>query len=84
MGQLPGDRRAGLGLRGPHWRHPIGLDRDGGLSNLYRVGGCPTFVYAYPGGILHATSIGQLDAPRFFAKVQDLIAASKRRDATLR
>jgi thiol-disulfide isomerase/thioredoxin len=67
-----------------HWRHPIGLDRDGALSNLYRVGGCPTFVYAYPGGILHATSIGQLDAPRFFAKVQDLIAASKRREGTLR
>jgi thiol-disulfide isomerase/thioredoxin len=67
-----------------HWTHPIGLDRDGALSNLYRVGGCPTFVYAYPGGILQATSIGQLDAPMFFAKVQDLIAASMRRDGTLR
>jgi hypothetical protein len=67
-----------------HWTHPIGLDRDGALSNLYRVGGCPTFVYAYPGGILQATSIGQLDAPRFFANVQELIAASTRRDGTLR
>jgi hypothetical protein len=67
-----------------HWTHPIGLDRDGALSNLYRVGGCPTFVYAYPGGILQATSIGQLDDQRFFAKVDALIAASKRRDATLR
>jgi thiol-disulfide isomerase/thioredoxin len=66
------------------WTHPIGLDRDGALSNLYRVGGCPTFVYAYPGGILQATSIGQLDAPRFFANVQELIAASQRRDGTLR
>lgn len=67
-----------------HWTHPIGLDRDGALSNLYRVGGCPTFVYAYPGGILQATSIGQLDAPRFFANVQELIAASQRRNGTLR
>jgi hypothetical protein len=67
-----------------HWTHPIGLDRDGALSNLYRVGGCPTFVYAYPGGILQATSIGQLDQQPFFAKVDALIAASKQRNSTLR
>jgi thiol-disulfide isomerase/thioredoxin len=67
-----------------HWTHPVGLDPDGALSNLYRVGGCPTFVYAYPGGILQATSIGQLDDKRFFAKVDALIAASKRRDEALR
>jgi thiol-disulfide isomerase/thioredoxin len=66
------------------WTHPIGLDRDGALSNLFRVGGCPTFVYAYPGGILQATSIGELDDQKFFAKVDALIAASKQRDATLR
>jgi thiol-disulfide isomerase/thioredoxin len=66
------------------WTHPIGLDRDGALSNLYRVGGCPTFVYAYPGGILQATSIGELEDQKFFAKVDALIAASKQRDATLR
>jgi thiol-disulfide isomerase/thioredoxin len=67
-----------------HWTHPIGLDRDGALSNLYRVGGCPTFVYAYPGGILQATSIGELDQQRFFSKVDALISASKRREETLR
>src|SRR5262249_25946687 len=66
-----------------HWTHPVGLDRDGALSNLYRVGGCPTFVYAYPGGILHATSIGQLNDQQFLAKVDDLIAASNRRNRTL-
>jgi hypothetical protein len=67
-----------------HWTHPIGLDRDGALSNLYRVGGCPTFAYAYPGGILQATSIGQLDDRDFSAKVDGLIAASKQREETLR
>ena len=67
-----------------HWTHPVGLDRDGALSNLYRVGGCPTFVYAYPGGILQSTSIGQLDDQDFFARVDQLIAASDRRDQTLR
>ncbi|MDX6606230.1 MAG: hypothetical protein QOD14_770 [Solirubrobacterales bacterium] len=67
-----------------HWTHPVGLDRDGALSNLYRVGGCPTFVYAYPGGIFQATSIGQLDDQQFFSKVDTLIAASRRRAETLR
>jgi thiol-disulfide isomerase/thioredoxin len=66
------------------WTHPIGLDRDGALSNLYRVGGCPTFVYAYPGGILQGTSIGELDDRTFFANVDALIAASKRREGSLR
>jgi thiol-disulfide isomerase/thioredoxin len=67
-----------------HWTHPVGLDRDGALSNLYRVGGCPTFVYAYPGGIFEATSIGHLDDQQFDSKVDALIAASKQRAATVR
>jgi hypothetical protein len=71
-------------IRSHHWTHPVGLDRDGALSNLYRVGGCPTFVYAYPGGIFQATSIGQLDDQQFFAKVDALIAASSQRAATVR
>lgn len=66
------------------WTHPIGLDRDGALSNLYRVGGCPTFVYAYPGGIQQSTSIGELDEPAFVARVERLIAASEQRAQTLR
>jgi AhpC/TSA family len=66
------------------WTHPIGLDRDGALSNLYRVGGCPTFVYAYPGGIQQSTSIGELDEAAFVARVERLIAASKQRARRLR
>jgi thiol-disulfide isomerase/thioredoxin len=71
-------------IQSHHWTHPVGLDRDGALSNLYRVGGCPTFVYAYPGGIFQATSIGRLDDQQFFAKVNALVAASKQRAATVR
>jgi hypothetical protein len=71
-------------IRDHHWSHPVGLDRDGALSNLYRVGGCPTFVYAYPGGIFQATSIGRLDDRQFDTKVDTLISASKQRAATLR
>ncbi len=66
------------------WSHPIGLDRDGALSNLYRVGGCPTFVYAYPGGILESTSVGELDADQLAARVESLIERSRRRSRTVR
>ncbi len=66
------------------WTHPIGLDSDGALSNLYRVGGCPTFLYAYPGGILRDTSIGELTDRELQAQVAELIAASKERAATVR
>ena len=66
------------------WTHPIGLDSDGALSNLYRVGGCPTFLYAYPGGILHDSSIGELSERELQAMVEELTAASKERAATVR
>jgi hypothetical protein len=66
------------------WTHPVGLDRDGALSNLYRVGGCPTFLYAFPGGVLSETSVGELDAAELSAKVEKLIADSETRAATVR
>lgn len=66
------------------WTHPIGLDRDGALSNLYRVGGCPTFLYAFPGGILSDTSVGELDAAEISDRVEKLIQASDKRGATVR
>jgi len=66
------------------WTHPIGRDPDGALSNLYRVGGCPTFLYAYPGGILSETSVGELSATELSERVQRLIRESRRRAATIR
>jgi thiol-disulfide isomerase/thioredoxin len=66
------------------WTHPVGLDRDGALSNLYRVGGCPTFVYAYPGGILESTTIGELDQQQLSSRVEKLIVASRERAAKVR
>jgi hypothetical protein len=66
------------------WTHPIGLDPDGALSNLYRVGGCPSFIYAYPGGILRETSLGELSVKQLSARVEELIAASRERADTVR
>lgn len=67
-----------------NWTHPVGLDRDGALANLYRVGGCPTFLYAFPGGILQSTSIGRLTEEQFSARVDRLIQLSEERERTLR
>jgi hypothetical protein len=59
---------------------PVGYDHDGAVATLYRVGGCPTFVYAYPGGILESASIGVLSAAQLSAKADDLLAATRRKE----
>jgi len=64
------------------WQMPVGYDHDGAVSNLYRVGGCPTLVYAYPGGILEDASIGQLSAAELDAKVAQLLRTSRAETAT--
>jgi thiol-disulfide isomerase/thioredoxin len=46
----PSDVRSIAQDRG--WTMPVGYDRDGAVSDLYRVGGCPTVAFAYQGGIL--------------------------------
>jgi hypothetical protein len=66
-------------VRERRWRMPVGYDHDGAVATLYRVGGCPTFVYAYPGGLLQSASIGELDAGQLSAKVRALLAATARR-----
>ena len=43
--------------------------------DLYRIGGCPTFLYVYPGGIAPDASIGELDLRgSSSAKVEALLA----------
>ncbi len=64
-------------IRGHRWRMPVGYDRDGAVSGLYRVGGCPTFAYAYPGGILQSASIGNLDVDGLSARVERLLSATR-------
>jgi hypothetical protein len=64
-----------------HWRIPVGWDRDGAVSDLYRVGGCPTVAFAYPGGIFAGAkaSVDSLRRAKLTADVRDLLAASRRR-----
>jgi hypothetical protein len=63
------------------WAMPVGFDRDGAVAALYRVGGCPTFAYAYPGGTLQSASIGDLSAPQLQARVRRLLAATRAAEA---
>jgi thiol-disulfide isomerase/thioredoxin len=63
------------------WRLPIGWDADGAVSNLYRVGGCPTVAFAYPGGLLSEAVIGSetLSEPELTEHLDRLVRESDRR-----
>ena len=65
------------------WSVPVGLDPDGAVSNLYRVGGCPTMALSYPGGILYdartAYEPGEVDG-----FIEELLTASRRRQEETR
>ncbi len=65
-------------IRQHGWAMPVGYDRDGAVASLYRVGGCPTFAYVYPGGTLEGASIGNLDAAQLSGRIDGLLRASAR------
>ena len=64
-------------IRRRGWRMPVGYDRDGAVAGLYRVGFCPTFAYAYPGGTLQSASIGELTAGQLETRVRRLLRATR-------
>jgi thiol-disulfide isomerase/thioredoxin len=59
------------------WEMPVGYDRDGAVASLYRIGGCPTFAYVYPGGTLQDASIGELTARQLEARTDGLLQATR-------
>lgn len=63
------------------WRMPVGYDRDGAVARLYRVGGCPTIAYAYPGGTLFRASFGALGHAELAARIEALLRATRRATA---
>jgi thiol-disulfide isomerase/thioredoxin len=68
------------------WTIPVGYDRDGAVSNLYRVGGCPTVAFAYPGGILAfaEAGTGNLSRPQIEDDIQRVLRESRNRAAQAR
>jgi hypothetical protein len=63
------------------WGMPVGYDRDGAVAELYRVGGCPTFAYVYPGGTLQSASIGDLTAAQLGERLDRLLRATREAEA---
>lgn len=63
-------------IRRRRWAMPVGYDRDGAVAGLYRVGGCPTYAYVYPGGALQSASIGNLTEGELGDRVERLLRAS--------
>ncbi len=77
------DRETVRGLiRSRGWKMPVGYDRDGAVGGLYRVGGCPTFAYVYPGGTLESAGIGKLDASGLSERIERLLSASRTAEAS--
>jgi hypothetical protein len=76
------DARAIVSDRG--WTIPVGYDADGAVSNLYRVGGCPTVAFAYPGGIFASAKIGtgELTEQSLSADVDELLRDTRQRAET--
>ena len=64
------------------WEMPVGFDRDGAVASLYRIGGCPTLAYAYPGGTLQSASIGDIGtAAQLSNRVDRLLEATRAAEA---
>jgi hypothetical protein len=47
-------------VRGRRWTQPVAVDQDGAIANLYGIGGCPTTVFAKPGGRVVRTTLGNI------------------------
>jgi AhpC/TSA family protein len=89
-GHFPGVAFVGLDIRDPldkarktvldhGWGFPMAVDRDGAVGALYSVGIGPTTFFAYPGGVLMGTALGELDDSALRARVRELVRVSKRR-----
>jgi len=61
------------------WGFPMAVDRDGAVGQLYSVGIGPTTFFAYPGGVLMAKALGELDEADLIARVKNLVRASRQR-----
>jgi hypothetical protein len=59
-------------VRNRGWTLPVGVDHDGAVANLYSVGGCPTTVFARPGGRVRVTRLGPLTENQLVAEARRL------------
>jgi hypothetical protein len=71
---VSGEERAAVEqlVRSRAWSVPVAVDPDGALVNLYRVGVCPTTIFALPGGRVLETRLGSLSEAQLNASVRRL------------
>jgi hypothetical protein len=55
------------------WSLPVAVAEDAAVVNLYRVGVCPTTVFAAAGGRVRKTRLGNLTEPQLRAEVRKLL-----------
>lgn len=55
------------------WQVDVAHDRDGALSNLYRVGGCPTFLFIDRKGVLRRSEAGETDYRTLSGQVRSFL-----------
>jgi hypothetical protein len=67
------------------WSVPVGWDRDGAVSDVYRVGVCPAVAFAYPGGIFAFAKAGDaVTGAKLRSDMTELIRRSDQRAASSR
>jgi len=55
------------------WKVPVGYDRDGAVSNIYRIGVCPTFLFIKPGGVLKSAATGSKTLDDLETQIRSLL-----------
>lgn len=88
---FPGVRLAGVALKGDRGKlrklirshrlsFPLGIDRDGALAALYKVGTCPQLTFVYPGGEVQGSAL--LNTPsraQLRKRIGELVAGARSR-----
>jgi peroxiredoxin len=65
-------KKAAQIVRDHGWGFPLMLDRDGEVSNIYGISGCPTTIFARKGGRITATRIGELSEAQLRAEIRKI------------
>ena len=72
---MSGEKRSEAGqiVRRRRWGMPVGVDRDGAVTNLYGVGVCPTTIFSDGRGIVRRTNLGNLTENQLRARIRALL-----------
>ena len=62
------------------WEMTVGHDRDGAVSNLFQVGGCPTFLFVARGGTLVRAEAGETDFRRLDTQIRSFLDGQEKEE----